>query len=102
MTFWPPPLTMIIFSILEVIAFVVDIVHLKDYDNTIESIGTNTNGPVATLFIYNPRKREEAWRFITYMFVHVGVMHLMMNLIVQLFLGVALELVHHWLLTIFH
>lgn len=47
---------------------------------------------MATMFIYNPRKREEAWRFVTYMFVHVGVMHILMNLIVQLFLGTALEL----------
>lgn len=38
----------------------------------------------------------KAWRFITYMFVHVGLMHIMMNLIIQIFLGVALELVHHW------
>lgn len=30
------------------------------------------------------------------MFVHVGIMHLMMNLIIQIFLGIALELVHHW------
>jgi rhomboid-related protein 1/2/3 len=30
------------------------------------------------------------------MFVHVGVMHLVMNLIVQIFLGIALELVHNW------
>lgn len=30
------------------------------------------------------------------MFVHVGVMHIMMNLIIQIFLGVALELVHSW------
>ena len=59
-------------------------------------IGENTNGPAATLFIYNPYRRQEAWRFITYMFVHVGVMHIMMNLIIQIFLGVALELVHHW------
>lgn len=30
------------------------------------------------------------------MFVHVGVMHILMNLIIQIFLGVALELVHQW------
>lgn len=30
------------------------------------------------------------------MFVHVGLMHILMNLIIQIFLGVALELVHHW------
>lgn len=51
---------------------------------------------MAKIFIYNPWKRHEAWRFVTYMFVHVGVMHIMMNLIVQLFLGTALELVHCW------
>jgi len=60
------------------------------------TIGLKTNGPAATLFIYNPRKRNEAWRFVTYMFVHVGVMHILMNLIVQIFLGVFLELVHCW------
>lgn len=30
------------------------------------------------------------------MFVHIGVMHLLMNLLVQICLGVALELVHCW------
>jgi rhomboid-related protein 1/2/3 len=53
-------------------------------------------GPAAQLFIYNPWRRFEAWRFVTYMFVHVGVMHIMMNLIVQIFLGIALEIVHCW------
>ena len=77
--------------------FLLKKIYFRDYDNSLESIGTNTSGPAATLFIYNPRKREQAWRFVTYMFVHVGVMHIMMNLVVQLFLGVALELVHHWL-----
>lgn len=61
-----------------------------------KGLGESTNGPAATLFIYNPFRRFEAWRFVTYMFVHVGVMHIMMNLIIQIFLGVALELVHHW------
>lgn len=75
--------------------------NLRDYNGTIETTGTNTNGPAATLFIYDPRRRQQAWRFGTYMFVHVGVMHILMNLLVQLFLGVALELVHHWLVYFF-
>jgi rhomboid-related protein 1/2/3 len=66
------------------------------YNKDINTIGTSTRGPLAQGFIYNPWKRQEAWRFVTYMFVHVGVMHIMMNLIVQLFLGTALELVHCW------
>lgn len=65
-------------------------------EHNYKKLGENTNGPAATLFIYNPFRRYEAWRFVTYMFVHVGLMHIMMNLIIQIFLGVALELVHHW------
>uniref|UniRef100_A0A182JVE6 Rhomboid-like protein n=1 Tax=Anopheles christyi TaxID=43041 RepID=A0A182JVE6_9DIPT len=90
MKLWPPPLMMIIFSILEVIFFVIDIIKTQEQN------GTSTNGPMATLFIYNPHLRHEVWRFLTYMFVHIGFMHLIMNLLVQIFLGVALELVHCW------
>lgn len=90
MKFWPPPLMMIAFSIMEIIFFVIDIIRTQDRN------GMSTSGPMATLFIYNPNQREEVWRFLTYMFVHIGTMHLFMNLLIQIFLGVALELVHCW------
>lgn len=90
MTFWPPPLTMIVFSIVEIIFFVIDIIETNNQQ------GTSTSGPMATLFIYSPQLRQQAWRFVTYMFVHIGFMHIVMNLLVQIFLGVALELVHCW------
>ncbi|SPP77886.1 protein rhomboid [Drosophila guanche] len=96
MSICPPPLTMVIFSIIEIIMFLVDIIHFQDDPNHNDRLGESTSGPAATLFIYNPYKRYEAWRFVSYMFVHVGIMHLMMNLIIQIFLGIALELVHHW------
>lgn len=75
-----------------------DLINFRDYhdDKNINTIGTSTSGPIAKFFIYTPYKREEAWRFVTYMFVHVGIMHILMNLIVQIFLGTALELVHCW------
>ncbi|KAH8304208.1 rhomboid-related protein 2 [Drosophila kikkawai] len=96
MSICPPPLTMVIFSIIEIIMFLVDVIHFQDDPNHQDNIGESTSGPAATLFIYNPYKRYEGWRFVSYMFVHVGIMHLMMNLIIQIFLGIALELVHHW------
>ena len=36
--------------------------------------GVTASGPVDTdsVLIYNPRRRKEAWRFLSYMFVHVG------------------------------
>lgn len=119
MKFCPPPLTMIIFSIIEIVMFLVDIIYFQwvfewhliivyKYLTKIsfctrnhplatnKNVGESTSGPAAILFIYNPHLRSEAWRFVTYMFVHVGIMHIMMNLIIQIFLGVALELVHCW------
>lgn len=96
MSFCPPPLTMIMFSILEIIAFIIDVMYFSEDPNNNKKVGESTDGPAATLFIYNPYKRYEAWRFMTYMLVHVGIMHLMMNLLIQILLGVALELVHHW------
>lgn len=96
MSLCPPPLTMIIFSIIEIIAFLVDVIHFQDDPDYEGNIGESVNGPAATLCIYNPYKRYEAWRFASYMFVHVGPRHLVMNLIFQIFLGIALELVHQW------
>ncbi|KAJ8958531.1 hypothetical protein NQ318_002326 [Aromia moschata] len=53
-------------------------------------------GPIATVFIYEPNRRREIWRYMTYMFVHIGPFHLVVNLLVQLLLGVPLEMVHKW------
>lgn len=96
MSICPPPLTMVVFSLIEIVMFLIDVIHFQNDSNHNHRIGESTNGPAAVLFIYNPYKRYEGWRFISYMFVHVGPGHLFMNLIIQIFLGVALELVHHW------
>lgn len=53
-------------------------------------------GKTAQVFIYNPSKRHEAWRFLTYMFVHIGYLHIIVNLTIQLVLGIPLEMVHKW------
>ncbi|KAJ8712883.1 hypothetical protein PYW08_008187 [Mythimna loreyi] len=83
---WPPAVCMILISLVEIVLFCYDAAQGH----------TKADGPIAKLFIYNPHKRQEAWRFITYMLVHVGVVHLLVNLLVQLFLGVPLEMVHRW------
>ncbi|XP_034195641.2 rhomboid-4 isoform X2 [Osmia lignaria lignaria] len=83
----PPALAMIIISILEIVLFLYDVIVYRT---------PSVEGPAATLFIYNPHKRYQAWRYITYMFVHVGVFHLVVNLLVQIMLGIPLEMVHKW------
>ncbi|XP_063989164.1 rhomboid-related protein 1-like isoform X2 [Diachasmimorpha longicaudata] len=78
--FRPPPLTMIIISIIEIILYIYD----KRY------------GRAGELFTYQPTKRYEVWRYLTYMFVHNGTIHLVGNLLVQIMLGIPLEMVHRW------
>ncbi|KAG8232726.1 hypothetical protein J437_LFUL013319 [Ladona fulva] len=84
---YPPAICMLIISIIEIITFFWDVIV----------VGWSTpQGPVAQMLIYNPRKRQEAWRYLTYMFVHIGYAHIWMNLLVQLALGIPLEMVHKW------
>lgn len=59
----PPAVAMIIISIIEIVLFLYDVIKHKSL---------SVEGPAATLFIYNPHKRYQAWRYLTYMFVHVG------------------------------
>ncbi|XP_068086669.1 rhomboid-related protein 2 isoform X2 [Anabrus simplex] len=83
----PPKICMVIISLVEIALFAWD--AFKDDK-------TDANGPVATALLYDPKRRYEAWRYLTYMFVHVGVFHLIVNLLVQILLGLPLEMVHHW------
>ncbi|XP_012224625.1 rhomboid-related protein 2 isoform X2 [Linepithema humile] len=83
----PPAIAMIIISLIEIILFIYDVIQHKSL---------SVEGPAATLFIYNPHKRYQAWRYLTYMFVHVGIFHLVVNLLVQILLGIPLEMVHKW------
>ncbi|XP_019875758.2 rhomboid-related protein 2 [Aethina tumida] len=83
---YPPAVGMIIISLVEIIFYCIDAARNRH----------DANGPAAALFIYDPNKRGEVWRFVTYMFVHIGVMHLIVNLLVQILLGIPLEMVHKW------
>lgn len=45
---------------------------------------------------YAPESRSEVWRFLTYMFSHSGVLHIVANLFIQLPLGIILEYLNTW------
>lgn len=85
----PPPLFMIVVSIVEVIIFIYYCVKLGD-------ISADGPVPMESALIYNPHKRQEAWRWFTYMFIHAGAIHITFNLIIQIILGIPLEMVHKW------
>ncbi|ELW61784.1 Rhomboid-related protein 3 [Tupaia chinensis] len=44
--------------------------------------------------VYHPQLRAQAWRYLTYIFMHAGIEHLGLNVVLQLLVGVPLEMVH--------
>ncbi|XP_071545619.1 rhomboid-related protein 3-like [Panulirus ornatus] len=84
---WPPPLFIIAVTLVQLGVFAY---------YTITTGEMNVAGPVAvdSLFIYRPDKRHHVWRFIFYAFLHAGWVHLAFNLLVQLLVGLPLEMVH--------
>ena len=46
----------------------------------------------SSYLIYDPSRRHEAWRFLGYQFVHAGTEHIVFNMLMQLMVGVPLEL----------
>ena len=49
-----------------------------------------------SIFIYDPEKRDEVWRFLTYAVLHKDYEHLIGNVCVGLIVGFLLELVYKW------
>ncbi|XP_053641505.2 protein rhomboid isoform X1 [Cherax quadricarinatus] len=84
---WPPPLFVIAVTLVQLGVFAY---------YTVTTGEMNVAGPVAvdSLFIYRPDKRHHVWRFIFYAFLHAGWVHLAFNLLVQLLVGLPLEMVH--------
>jgi len=85
------PVFMIIVTTLEVVLFLVSAIQLTE---TCQPVTWQGPVPVCSALIYNPYRRWEAWRYFSYSLTHVGYIHIMSNCIVQLVLGIPLEVVH--------
>ncbi|XP_028326270.1 rhomboid-related protein 2 [Gouania willdenowi] len=85
----PPPIFIILISIAELAVFIYYAVWKPQ-----KQWVTLEEGIWNSRLTYKPDLRQEAWRFISYMFVHAGVEHILGNLFMQLLLGIPLELVH--------
>ncbi|KAM4795767.1 rhomboid-related protein 2 [Rhinophrynus dorsalis] len=85
----PPPIFIISISIAELSVFIYYAVWMPQ-----KQWITLDSGVSGSPLIYRPDKREEAWRFISYMLLHAGVQHIIGNLFLQLLLGIPLEMVH--------
>ncbi|XP_076454648.1 rhomboid-related protein 2-like [Babylonia areolata] len=87
----PPPIFILFISIAEIAVFVVYALELEEKGTPV----TATSGvALYSPLVYTPSRRYEAWRFLTYMLMHQGYMHILFNMIFQLVFGLPLEIVH--------
>ena len=94
----PPPAFMLSISLLQAIVFVYNCII---YYKITGEVGLNGPVPHCSYLIFNPDRRYEVWRYLTYMMIHSGLFHAVFNILVQLVLGIPLEMVHGKCLTLF-
>ena len=89
----PPPMFLLLISLAQLGVFIWHVIKLTNQE---KPVGPNGPPYIEGYLIFNPKKKWEVWRFLTYMFVHSGYFHIIFNLLMQLLLGIPLELVHRW------
>lgn len=82
---WPLPLCITVTSVLQVLGFFYYSMDLSD---------DNMENLVNSTLIYRSDKRLQLWRYVSYSLLHAGWVHLAFNTLVQVLVGVPLEMVH--------
>jgi len=82
---WPLPLFIITTSVLQVLGF---------FYYSMDPLDDNMKNLVNSAFIYRPDKRLQLWRYGSYALLHAGWIHLAFNTLVQVLVGLPLEMVH--------
>ncbi|KAF2353051.1 EF-hand domain [Trinorchestia longiramus] len=85
----PPPITIPAFCIAQICVYVY-------YALELGGVGPYSRVPFNSTLIYDPKRRAEAWRFVSYMFLHAGYVHLLSNCVMAFIVGLPLEIVHKW------
>ncbi|XP_059149666.1 rhomboid-related protein 2-like [Physella acuta] len=89
----PPPIFIPLISIVEIAVFVYYVLDMKK--RGFET--TATSGvPMYSPLIYLANRRYEAWRFLSYMLIHNGYLHITSNVVIQMLFGLPLEMIHKW------
>ncbi|KAK5981794.1 Serine-type endopeptidase, partial [Trichostrongylus colubriformis] len=92
----PPPLFVLLITIIEICVFFY--YYYTESMPPNEDIftfcaGCHVDNHIGPL-VFAPKLRAQVWRFFTYAFLHVGLLHLLGNMAVQIIIGVPLEVVH--------
>uniref|UniRef100_A0A915EU43 EF-hand domain-containing protein n=1 Tax=Ditylenchus dipsaci TaxID=166011 RepID=A0A915EU43_9BILA len=83
---FPPPIFLILISLLQLAVYIYYAAKEREWSAT-------SPVPTSSPFILSPIRKQEVWRYFTYMFIHVGYVHLLTNLAVQICL------VFHWIMS---
>uniref|UniRef100_A0A6A7G437 rhomboid protease n=1 Tax=Hirondellea gigas TaxID=1518452 RepID=A0A6A7G437_9CRUS len=86
----PPPIAIPAFCIAQIGVFVYYAVGSEKSTTPYSPV------PFDSPLIYDPMRRQEAWRFISYMLLHAGYVHLVSNCLMACIVGLPLETVHKW------
>ncbi|XP_013404537.1 protein rhomboid-like [Lingula anatina] len=86
----PPPVFILGITLLEILFFVYSLSGSCDRDRNAIPIIPNRD----SIVVYRSDKKRELWRFVCYVLVHEGWMHLFFNMVVQLLIGLPLEMIH--------
>eukprot|EP00092_Neocalanus_flemingeri_P000614 GFUD01000656.1.p1 GENE.GFUD01000656.1~~GFUD01000656.1.p1 ORF type:complete len:555 (+),score=96.90 GFUD01000656.1:530-2194(+) len=88
----PPPFFILITSLLQLAFFLFHVHHLATEHS--ERVGWDGPAPLCSVLIYNPERRCQIWRYLSYCLVHSGISHIVLNLGMQLLVGLFLEMSH--------
>ncbi|KAK0139643.1 Rhomboid-related protein 3 [Merluccius polli] len=88
-TYCPPPWLILLITVAEVVVFMYYGFQLDRWVLQVSS-PSYLKGPLP----YHPQLRSQAWRYLSYAFMHTGIEHLSLNMAMQLLVGVPLEMVH--------
>jgi len=83
----PPPLFIVLISAAQLAVFIY-------YGVTYDTWLTYPRELLTSPLILDVRKREEAWRFFSYALLHADLEHILVNILLQLVIGIPLEMVH--------
>uniref|UniRef100_A0A1I7XTB7 rhomboid protease n=1 Tax=Heterorhabditis bacteriophora TaxID=37862 RepID=A0A1I7XTB7_HETBA len=92
----PPPIFILLITLVEISVFFYyfwSTPARKGEDIYTVCAGCYVNGHIGPL-MFAPKLRVQAWRFGTYALLHAGLLHLMGNMVMQLLIGIPLEIVH--------
>ncbi|KAH8303765.1 hypothetical protein KR018_001540 [Drosophila ironensis] len=83
------PWFILVISVIEIAIFAYD-----RYTMPAQNFGLPVPIPSDSVLVYRPDRRLQVWRFFSYMFLHANWFHLGFNIVIQLFFGIPLEVMH--------